>query len=321
MLDWHNKKWNYRVPITIPANKIPGEITDCPLYFDLSLIDSSHFWENVQEGGADIRIVEENGVDWIPCEIVSCDKVSQTGEIYFLASSLTTNANATWYLYYGNAQATMPLPEDSLCGSMAVWKDYWCVIHLGNDNVRKYDAQEGLYYYCNSVNNNEFSLADYENNGDATVTENGVIGNASVTNVNYDWMPIEELAPLKSPFTFQVWSNSDIYEEREDRDITYEMLSSYELWLAFKGSSYPTDLILSVDGSRLLNSTTGNWTLPNDDGWKRIELCYVGGDHVALYVNGQLEHFNCTDIPAEDFDFGESLYVSSCYSSMSGGMG
>jgi hypothetical protein len=99
------------------------------------------------------------------------------------------------------------------------------------------------------------------------------------------------------------------------------MLSSYELWLAFKGSSYPTDLILSVDGSRLLNSTTGNWTLPNDDGWKRIELCYVGGDHVALYVNGQLEHFNCTDIPAEDFDFGESLYVSSCYSSMSGGMG
>ena len=67
---WFDDAWQYRVPITISASNVSSDLTDFPVYVDLSTLPSS-FFSQVQTDGDDIRVTTADEVSEVPFELVS----------------------------------------------------------------------------------------------------------------------------------------------------------------------------------------------------------------------------------------------------------
>jgi hypothetical protein len=117
---WYaNEDFTRRIAITIDHTKVGGDLTDYPLYIDLSLLGDD-FWANVQNGGGDIRITTSNGTTECPREIVSCDTATKTGEVHAKIPSVSSSTDTIVYLYYGNASAE-DYAVDATYGAQNVW--------------------------------------------------------------------------------------------------------------------------------------------------------------------------------------------------------
>ena len=73
--------WLGITKITVDHTKVSADLTDFPLYVDLSHLPD-HFFNNVKTDGADIRVFKSDNVTEIPFEIVSIDTTAKTGELY-----------------------------------------------------------------------------------------------------------------------------------------------------------------------------------------------------------------------------------------------
>lgn len=111
--------YNNSSRIIIDHTKVGGDLTNYPLYIDLSNFNDN-FWLNVQDGGGDIRITTSDGITECPREIVSCDTTLKTGEVHALIPNVSASVDTVVYVYYGNPIATDYLPTDTY-GSQAVW--------------------------------------------------------------------------------------------------------------------------------------------------------------------------------------------------------
>lgn len=126
--------WLYRDVITINATEVDDDLTDFPVYVDLSDFDSS-FFANVNADGGDIRITESDGLTEVPREIVSISTGGETGELYFKATTLSSTTNSTFYVYYGNSGES-DYPIDDPLGAENVWDDdFLAVYHMEDEDA------------------------------------------------------------------------------------------------------------------------------------------------------------------------------------------
>lgn len=122
---------NY-VAVTIQSSQVPSALTDFPVYVDLSDMPAALF-TNVQSDGGDIRVTESDGTTRAPVDLVSIDTGGSTGELHFLASSVSASSNTEYRIYY-NASTTLSQPAvGDTNGRNAVWADYEGVWHLHED--------------------------------------------------------------------------------------------------------------------------------------------------------------------------------------------
>ncbi|USN88639.1 MAG: DUF2341 domain-containing protein [Candidatus Nomurabacteria bacterium] len=122
--------WTDQVVITLQSSVIPGDLSNYPVYVDLSTLGSS-FWSGVQSDGRDIRVTTDNGTK-LPIDLVEIDASAQTGELHFLASSISSNNDTSFYIHFGNPAATAYAADDTY-GANAVWTDYEAVYHFNED--------------------------------------------------------------------------------------------------------------------------------------------------------------------------------------------
>jgi len=112
--------------LKVNTGKITGTLTDFPAYLDLSNMPLS-FWENVKDGGGDIRVYSDLAkTTELPREILSCDVYSQTGEIY---TKVTSIADETEIYIYVDGTSSEPA-RDSTYGSDNVWTDAFGIYHF-----------------------------------------------------------------------------------------------------------------------------------------------------------------------------------------------
>lgn len=137
--DWFNSAWQFRLPLTVQAANVVTTERRFPLYLDLSIITDANFWATVLASGDDIRITSEDGVSQLPIEIVSFDKIGQTGQIYFLDDEIQNASDNVYYLYYSNATAS-PVDPLGQYGRVQVWQDYQAVYHLEDGPTNFIDA-------------------------------------------------------------------------------------------------------------------------------------------------------------------------------------
>jgi len=122
----------YYVEVTIASSEVSSTLTDFPVYVDLSDLPAA-FFTNVQSDGGDIRVTESDGTTRCPTELVAIDTGASTGELHFLASSLSSSTDTTYRIYY-NASTTQSQPGVATTyGRNAVWGDYVGVWHMGDD--------------------------------------------------------------------------------------------------------------------------------------------------------------------------------------------
>ena len=129
---WYNPAWGYRAEITVAAAEVDADVSDFPVYVDLSDLDAT-FFSTVTSDGGDIRVTTADSVTELPREIVSINTGLQTGEIYFQADNLSSSSDTVFYIYYNN-----PLANDYAVGDPygrnAVWDNgYAAVYHMEED--------------------------------------------------------------------------------------------------------------------------------------------------------------------------------------------
>ena len=126
---WFDADWTYRVSITVDDTKVPSTQTSFPVYVDLSDLPAD-FHTNVKTDGCDIRVVEADETTETAFELVTYNSGTDTGELHFMADSLTGSGggDTTFWIYYGNAAASCYAVTDTY-GRNAVWTGYRAVYH------------------------------------------------------------------------------------------------------------------------------------------------------------------------------------------------
>lgn len=131
----YDSAWTKRIPITIEASQVDADLTDFPVYLDLSDFDGTGLFANANSNGSDLRVVKSDGTTEVPIELVSYDAgATNGGELHFKASgTLSSTVNGTFYLYYGNSGASA-YAASATYGAENVWdSNYVLVAHLQED--------------------------------------------------------------------------------------------------------------------------------------------------------------------------------------------
>ena len=130
--DWYSDSaFDSRVMIEVDDNEVPGDLTNFPLYIDLSTLGDD-FWADVESDGHDIRVTSGDGQTELPYDLVGIDTATETGELHFLADSLDSATSTFFFIYFNNPSATTYVPSDTY-GREAVWAEYEAVYHFKDD--------------------------------------------------------------------------------------------------------------------------------------------------------------------------------------------
>lgn len=137
---YYDSSWGYRLPFTVDASKIgtTTPITGFPVLFSTSTLDvlkaTSSGGHVGHDDARDMLITESDGTTKLPHQVEKYS--SSTGEtwLWFKTSTstpLSTSTNTTYYLYYGNSNASDQ--QDTSDGVNDVWDDnFQGVWHFGN---------------------------------------------------------------------------------------------------------------------------------------------------------------------------------------------
>jgi hypothetical protein len=125
---WYNAAWLKRLLVTIDKNKVQENLTDFPVYVNLSNLPDA-FFSSVQADGDDIRITSADGMSELPFELVSIDTAAKTGELHF-KTTLSSTTDTQFYIYYNNTIAP-GYSATSTYGRNNVWSNgFAAVYHL-----------------------------------------------------------------------------------------------------------------------------------------------------------------------------------------------
>lgn len=180
------------VEVTVASSQVASNLTDFPVYVDLSDLPAA-FHSRVRSDGGDIRVTKPDGTTQLPREVVAIDTGASTGELHFKADSLSSSVDTVFRIYYGNASATEPAVTATY-GRNAVWADYAAVYH-GDDLV---DA---------TGNGNALTASGTAAAGDT----GGKIGDAfSLPGSDNNYLQAASISgPTDSPVTVQAWFRPD----------------------------------------------------------------------------------------------------------------
>jgi hypothetical protein len=126
--DWSytfSSKWQGNIRIVVDPLQVPVELTDFPVYVDLSQLDSS-FFDDVAAGGTDIFVYDGSRTIKLPRELVYIDTGLDQGELWFRAPKLYADRDTVFYILYDSLETDANDPS--------VWSNgYLGVYHLHNN--------------------------------------------------------------------------------------------------------------------------------------------------------------------------------------------
>jgi len=191
----------YYVEITIASSEVSSTLTDFPVYVDLSDLPAA-FFTNVQSDGGDIRVTESNGSTRAPVDLVSIDTGSSTGELHFLASSISSSSDTTYRIYYDGGSGLSQPGVATTYGRNAVWADYAGVWHLEED------PSGGANSIIDSTGGgNDGTPSGSMTSGDSVAGKLG--GNALLFDGVDDYINLDDEATLaSSAFTITGWTKT-----------------------------------------------------------------------------------------------------------------
>jgi hypothetical protein len=271
---WNATDWNTYVKLTIDANKVDDDLTDFPVYVDLSDLGDD-FWNGINNGGGDIRITTDDGSPVeLPREVVFADTGTDTGELHFKANSISSTTNTIFRIYY-NGTTTDDYEDDATYGAENVWSnDYAAVYHLDDDpsggagaildstaNAR-HGTSNGSMLTGDEVSAQMGNGLDFD--GTQNVVISGLMGSSS--NV-----------------TLSVWVDTD-------------SLDSSGVELVSLGDNIAITNYVSVSGLGGFYRHSTDWNTTDSgvptagQGWKYVTYTLDdAGDEQILYVDGEVE--------------------------------
>lgn len=129
---WYNPSWEYRMELSINCSLVDAELTDFPV---LVTLDSGNFdFSHALTTGNDIRFTEDDGETLLYYERETHDSVGEEAWYWVKIPTVSSAANTTFYMYYGNAGAGDGADPENVWDS-----DYAMVHHLIGESVNDLD--------------------------------------------------------------------------------------------------------------------------------------------------------------------------------------
>jgi hypothetical protein len=130
--DLNSTAWSNLFKITILASQVNGDLTDFPVYVNLSDLPND-FFSVVNGSGTDIRMSLADQKTQTAFELVSLDTANGQGELWFKAPFLSGSTDTEFYLLAGNPNADA-YAEDHIFGAQNVWSNgFVAVYHMNED--------------------------------------------------------------------------------------------------------------------------------------------------------------------------------------------
>ena len=265
--NWYNNDWEKRVKVTVQASQVSSDLTDFPVYVDLSALPAG-FWANVKNGGGDIRVTTSDETTEIAREVVFCNTSTDTGELHFKAPSISSSVNTDFYIYFGNAAAD-DYAVGATYGRNNVWTDYAAVYHLQEDPTGSAPQM------IDSTGNGNDLEAFGASHG--SVTGKILQGVTLTNNGNYfEKGTPSSVANVNASQTISAWFNSDSTSGVQNAVVTSD--DSGNIQYGYRGGNFG---VTKGGGTFLVNSNTSYGT----GTWFNSTYTYNGTTH-TLYVNG-----------------------------------
>jgi len=286
--------------ITIDHTKVDADLTDFPIYIDLSDLPDS-FWDVVANGGGDIRVYKDDGTTELAREIVSCDTGTKTGEMHLDYDGTLSSSSDITIQIWADGSSSEPA-SDATYGSENVWGDYEAVSHM---------------------NETSGSMVDSTGNGH-TGTYQGDLPNTTTGKLSADAQDLDGVGDYVDVTdggdfdfangTMQIWVNSQetseagqhIFGDRDSNNSNYIQLYSYD---PFENTGLLQIRINDGSSSHDMSTSEGSW---EDNVWGMAHITW-GNSGMEAFLNGSSE---CTDAYTGnwtsngDFDIGRTQKFS-----------
>jgi len=261
-MGWYNSNWQFRKKITIDNTKVNADLTDFPIYVDLSDLGTD-FFSNVKTDGGDIRITKADGTTEVPREVVAIDTGSSSGELHFKADgTLSSSTDTDFYIYYGNASATEPAVTATY-GRNNVWTGYDGVYHLqGNTTNSAGTTYSEQMDGTSSSSGKIYGAYDFDGSSDELITSyQGFSGT--------------------SAFGCSMWFNRGSGGSIQPMlaGVSSTLGSANEnFYLMLANSKTNVQVAIKTGGSTSYTSTTTNTTTINAGTWYYSSVWYDGSN-------------------------------------------
>lgn len=281
---WYDSNWSYRVKITIASSQVDADLTDYPVYVDLSDLPSG-FFSNVKSDGGDIRVTKSDGTTEVAREVVFITTGSSIGELHFIAAgTLSSSSDTDFYIYYGNSGASEPA-SSATYGSENVWNsNYAAVYHLQED-----PSGTAPQMIDSTSNSHDGTSAGTMTSGDS------VAGKLAGQSLDLDGSN-DEINIGTSPnwtststFTWQCWSQTSSAAAKSmlakgTNSTPFDGINFFLSAGDFRFSMVPTTGI----GGQIFIDVTASY---DDGAWRMYHATYSGSETAAgmtPYVNGSV---------------------------------
>lgn len=278
---WYNENWLYRIPVTIRSSEIDDDLTNFPVFVDLTDLPSS-FFANLNSDGGDIRVTLNDGVTEVSREVVSASTTAETGELYFLASTtLSSTTDEMFYIYYGNTSASDYAVTDTY-GAENVWSNgYVLVAHMNDLTTAS---------ILNSANGSLNGTKESTNNPTETTT--GKIYEAQDSSA--DHISFGNLGGGATAITIDAWFNSDNLNPGSGDPDTYGQTifsahsSGNYTWVTVGGTGgggSPSEArFCAFDSSPTCDVSSGAGL--QDNTWHYVSAAAIDGGAATIRVDG-----------------------------------
>jgi len=266
----------YYVEVTIAASEVASTLTDFPVYVDLSDLPAA-FFTNVQSDGGDIRVTESDGTTRCPVELVSIDTGASTGELHFLASSLSSSTDTTFRIYYDGGGGLSQPGVATTYGRNAVWSDYQAVWHLSGDPSGSEPTQvDSTGNGYDGTTAGTMTPASGKLGGDTTLTFDGT----EYVSTSLDFTTIPEASV--SAWSYKTGTSDGVVIGQFDGNY------GVRIWHDVGGANQSIAFLAGDGGSRTIIGTDA--TAYTNSTWVHSTLVFDGPNLDLLgYVNGSLD--------------------------------
>ncbi|MGB2629886.1 MAG: DUF2341 domain-containing protein, partial [Candidatus Omnitrophota bacterium] len=268
---WYDANWLSRIKITVSSSQVGENLADFPVYVDLSDLGSS-FFSTVKTDGSDILVTEIDGTTVLKREVVDIDTTGETGELWFKASSLSSSTDTSFYIYYGNSNASLGNDTD-------VWSNsYLSAWHLEDANSDSTPNNHDLTDNSTSSvagkigGGQDFTAGAYLEDSNAEIYINGL-----------------------NAFTLSLWANADAIGNDHGLVVSKTPDNADDDGINLRYDSAGSD----GSGTNLIKGSAGTFGWPSSNpfryesssdtqsaDWQYLTLAWSSGSQMALYVDG-----------------------------------
>lgn len=262
---WWNKDWPYRKQITVDASatgaNIAGSPQNVPVLVRLSLANFQYF-NNLKPDASDLRAIAGDDSTPLKFHIERFDPQAQIAFIWVLLPKLTGAGKPSFYLYYGNENASS-----------------------ASDPAGSYDSHQVLVYHFGPPKGSPQDSTHYKSDPtafNATINPASLIGaGASFSGSHTITVPATAALRLAvaQGFTASAWVRFSAAES--SADVVQLSAQGKELVVGISGTQA---FARYGDGSGAPVSVQQTGQLATGD-WHHLALT-LGGGQLALYVDG-----------------------------------